>query len=153
MSINREECLTLEINITLSKRELDVMKIFWQSGKPLTASEIVNISNISISTVHTVLNKLQSKNAIEVDEIIFSGKVLCRSYRPTISAKNYDMRKIVASFKSIIHTDISTSHFVSALLGQEKDTQKVLNELDDLEQMIKEKKKELAADKCDNTTI
>lgn len=133
----------MRIDVSLSKRELDIMKVMWSENKSLTASYIAKKSNISISTVHTAINKLLIKNMIVVDEIIYSGKVLCRCYKPTISAVNYDMRKLANSFQGIVDQDFSTSNFVSALLGQEKDNQKILSELDDLEKMIKEKKEEL----------
>lgn len=133
----------MNINTSLSKKELEVMKIFWKSGKSCTASEIAAKSNISISTVHTAINKLLEKNMIVVAEIVYSGKVLCRSYEPTLSAQKYDMQKLIQSFKGLIHTDISTSKFVSALLGQEDNDEKLLEELDELEQLIKEKKAEL----------
>lgn len=133
----------MKIDTVLSKRELDVMKILWKMEKALTASEISSISGISISTVHTAINKLLSKNMIKVDEIIFSGKVLCRCYRPTISAMNYDMRKLINLYKGTVNKAFSASNFVAALLGQEEDSQKVMDELDELEKMIKEKKKEL----------
>ncbi len=40
----------------LSKRELDVMNVLWNSPKPLMASEIAQLNSaLSINTVHTVL--------------------------------------------------------------------------------------------------
>lgn len=50
------------------------------------------------------------------------------------------MDTLVSSFKGLITEDFSTSSFVSAFWGQEK----VLNELNSLEEMIKQRKKEFA---------
>lgn len=137
----------MEPNTALSKKELEVMKVIWKSKKSLMASEIAKISNISISTVHVVVNNLLAKNMIVIDEIVYSGKVLSRCYKPVISAKNYEIRKATAMLKELITPDFSASSFVAALLGQEKDRQKILNELDELENLIKEKKKELMTEK------
>ena len=137
----------MESNTTLSKKELEVMKVIWKSKKSLMASEIAKISNISISTVHVVVNNLLAKNMIVIDEIVYSGKVLSRCYKPVISAKNYEVRKAAAMLKELITPDFSASSFVAALLGQEKDPQKVLDELNELEKLIREKKEELMTEK------
>lgn len=135
----------MDKNLLLSKRELDVMKYLWNAKEAQTASTIAKETEISISTVHVAINKLLKKEIIEVDQIIFSGKVLSRCYKPTISAQKYNTKKILASVKEITNADFSTSNLVSALLGDEKDEHKVLSELNDLEKVIKEKKKELLA--------
>ncbi len=123
------------------------MRVIWKSPKCLMASEIAKISNISISTVHVVVNNLLAKNMIVVDEIVYSGKVLSRCYKPVITAKTYEIRKAASILKELVTPDFSASSFVAAFLGQEKNPQKVLDELDELEKLIKEKKDELTQPK------
>ena len=70
----------------LSKRELDVMNVLWEAGRPMIASDIPGVQpSLSINTVQSVLKKLLMRNFIEVDKIVHSGTVLTRSYRPIIS--------------------------------------------------------------------
>lgn len=130
-------------NQSLTKREHEIMKALWQSDKALTASELSHNLELSISTVHASINKLLQKELIVIDDIIYSGNVLCRCYKAAISAKKYTMDTLISSFKGLITEDFSTSSFVSAFLGQEEDKEKVLKELNSLEEMIKKRKEEL----------
>lgn len=46
----------------ITDRELDIMNVFWKSGEPMIASEIVAKSpELSISTVQISLKKLMEK--------------------------------------------------------------------------------------------
>ena len=61
----------------LSKRELDVMNVLWNSPKPLMASEIAQLNSaLSINTVHTVLKSLLKNNFVEISDIVYSDKKL-----------------------------------------------------------------------------
>ena len=53
--------------LLLTKRELDVMTILWESSKPLVASEITKMDeSLNINTVQAVIRKLLDKKYIEV---------------------------------------------------------------------------------------
>ena len=70
----------------LSQKQLDVMKILWDAGTPLVASDIVKAeSSMNINTVQASLRVLLKENLIEIADIVYSGTVLSRSYRPLIS--------------------------------------------------------------------
>lgn len=114
----------------LSKRELDVMNVLWNSDKPLVASEIAQMNpKLSINTVHTVLKSLLKDNFVEVSDIVYSGTVLTRSYVSVVKIADY----ISENFLSGI-----TLQVVSAFIDKEKD-KNVLLKLDDmLTQRIKE---------------
>lgn len=115
----------------LSGRELDVMKVLWESPKPLVASEIAQMdSSISINTIHQVLKTLMKKNFIEVSEIVYSGTVLSRRYKPTIELVDYIKENFF--FKS-------TLNVLSSFIEKEND-KKIIDELSDL---LKKKKEEL----------
>lgn len=74
----------------LSKRQLDVMKVLWDHSSPMVASDIVNGSPaLNINTVQSCLKVLLKENLIEVADIVYSGTVLSRSYRPLISRDEY----------------------------------------------------------------
>ena len=74
----------------LSKQQLEVMKILWNSDTPLIASEIEKKhESLNINTVQACLRALIKAEAIEVADIVYSGTVLSRSYRPLISKDEY----------------------------------------------------------------
>ena len=117
----------------LSKRQLDVMKVLWDHSSPMVASDIVNGSPaLNINTVQSCLKVLLKENLIEVADIVYSGTVLSRSYRPLISRDEY------FNTEDIIGTS-STSSLIAAFIKEEQDA----SELERLEQIIQERKKEI----------
>ena len=110
----------------LSKRQLDVMKVLWNHSSPMVASDIVSGS--------PALKVLLKKNLIEVADIVYSGTVLSRSYRPLISRDEY----FNTEYKDIIGTS-STSSLIAAFIKEEQDA----SELERLEQIIQKRKKEI----------
>ena len=73
----------------LNTRELDILNILWNSGVPMTSSDIVNAGNgLSQSTVQAVLRKLLNANLVKVSGITHSGNVLSRQYEPEASSKD-----------------------------------------------------------------
>ena len=74
----------------MSKRELDIMNVLWESEDSLIASEIPGIKpEISLNTVQSVLRQLLKKKFVKVAKIVQSGTVLSRSFAPAISPDEY----------------------------------------------------------------
>ena len=74
----------------LTKKELEIMKILWNSNKALVASEIGSRGEeLNINTVHACLRTLLKKEVIKIDRIVYSGTVLTRSYSPVITKEDY----------------------------------------------------------------
>lgn len=142
----------MQINYDTTKRENDILKLLWKSTKPLTASELAKSSGgISISTTQTALKGLVKKGLVEVADIVYSGTVLSRSYRATLSSTQYEMQKLVNSFRQRVNKDFSTSSFVATLLEQEKDSEKALKELEELEKLLAQRKSQLQEETKGNT--
>lgn len=115
----------------LTKKELEIMKILWNSNKALVASEIANHGEeLNINTVHACLRTLLKKEAIRIAGIVYSGTVLTRSYSPVITKEDY--------FDDILG-EKKNNMLIRSLIDSETD----LSELETLEKMIAEKKKEL----------
>ncbi|MGL5258550.1 MAG: BlaI/MecI/CopY family transcriptional regulator [Lachnospiraceae bacterium] len=134
----------LMIRQPLTKREFDIMTILWEADKPLIASEIVTISNeITINTVQAVLKKLLQYKYIKIDEIVYSGKVLTRSYIPLLTPEEYQLNYISSLFKNLSDVPNAAANFVSTLLDSEMDAQQLLSEIEQLEQVIMKKKQQL----------
>jgi predicted transcriptional regulator len=120
-------------NITnLTARELDVLEVLWTNKKPLLASDIIKLKpSLSISSVQLSLRNLLKKEIIEIAEIVYSGTVLSRSYRPLLGKHELMNRNIISQFKNI-DKNMSTTSIVSTLLQHEKNEEKVLKELEEL---------------------
>lgn len=119
----------------LTKKQLEVMKILWSSNTPLIASEIVaKGETLNINTVQACLRSLISKKYIKVADIVYSGTVLTRSYIPIVSKEKY---------LSTACTDILGDAKFLSLIASLIDTETDIKELEELEKMIKQKKKEL----------
>ncbi len=118
--------------INLTNKEMDILNVLWTSEKPLTASEITKFDeSLSANTVQANLRKLQSKEFIEVADIVYSGTVLCRRYKPTIS-KNDFVVKTLNSYFDDNDSNISISAIVSALLKTKHVDEDTLDELQNM---------------------
>ena len=126
----------------------DILKILWTSEDALTASGISEQGDgISINTVQATLKKLLKRDLIHVDQIVYSGTVLSRAYRPSVSQEDFELKRYVNNMKQLQGNDFSCSQFVACFLGQEKNRQKVQQEIDQLELLLAQKKQELLKNK------
>lgn len=119
----------------ITKKQLEIMKILWSSDKPLIASEILKRNDsLNINTVQACLRALVNKQFIKVADIVYSGTVLTRSYTPLVSRED---------FLGTACQDIIGKAKVSSLIASLIDTETNLDELEELEKLIEQKKKEL----------
>lgn len=131
---------TPENSYELSKRELDVMNVFWAQDGPIVASDIPKSNtSLSINTVQAVIKKLISKNYVKIDKIVYSGTVLTRSYLPIVTAEEYAKRQLLTD-ASFLRKYTNKIHVIEALLDAEEDETQLLN---DLEELIKKRKTNL----------
>lgn len=120
----------------ISDREQDVMRIIWRSDKNLTASEIAS-NNISINTVQAALRNLVKKGYLEVADIVYSGTVLTRSYRPLITSEQFALDQLNSFQLGMPHFSVN---LVDNLYAKAEDKEAFLNELENL---IKQKKQQI----------
>lgn len=119
----------------LSPRQLQVMEILWRAEDGMTASAIVKADKtLQINTVQASLRSLISKKYIKIGEIVYSGTVLSRSYVPLVSRDEY----LELSCQKLV--EFSSSSVVMANLINEEKDEKLLEEL---EEMIRQRKKEI----------
>lgn len=127
----------------LTSREVDIMNILWTSGKPLIASEIADCRpDLTINAVQAVLRKLLKYQLVEVADIVYSGTVLSRSYRPTITSEEFAVHEMTSDYLAFEKT-LSKPLLVSALLDTEEDPVKARETIDELQKMLDEYKKDL----------
>lgn len=125
-------------NKKLSARQLQVMELLWNSPESMTASAIEQkAEDLQINTVNASLRALIKKEYIKVDQIVYSGTVLTRSYKPIISHDEY----IAMSCEEL--TNFSSSLAIVANLVEDETDEQVL---DELEKIISRRKKQLRRD-------
>lgn len=98
----------------LSDAEFDIMKVLWQSGKPLRAGEIVKLLSETRSwktqTAHVLLNRLCEKGYVTADKSEYF-----HHFTPTMTESEYLaaesttlMKKVGGSVRSMIASLIDT---------------------------------------------
>lgn len=118
----------------LTKKQLEIMKILWNSPTPMIASDIEkNNPSLNINTIQACLRALMKAEYIKVADIVYSGTVLTRSYTPCVSKEEY----FSESFRDIVGS--SPFALFASLIDAETDAE----ELEQLEQLIAKKKEEL----------
>lgn len=126
----------------LTKREKEVMDMLWAASAPMVASDIARHgNNMTINTVQTILKHLLAAELIKIERIVYSGNVLSRAFSPAITPEDFEIQRLASTYDP--KNGFSTSRFVSTMLSREKDTSRALSEIEELEAMLKAKKKEL----------
>ena len=127
----------------LTGRDMDILNILWKSDESLTASQIASSDQgLTINTVQAVIRKLLKEKLIKIDNIVYSGTVLCRSYCPTMSEDDFALSQFNCEYRKI-QKRISKSTLVSALLGSEKNPDVIKNDISELQAMLDEYKEKL----------
>ena len=135
-----------KISSRLTNREMDILNILWSAEEPLVASEIAKRDEtLTINTVQATLRKMLKQGLVEVADIVYSGTVLSRSYRPTEISKDFAVQEFSILFRNF-KKNITASRLVANLLEQEEDADAVLNEIAQLEAVLQEKKERLTKD-------
>ena len=125
--------------ITLDKKELAIMELFWREKKDLTHKDILTLIDKSVSrnAVYMHLNTLLEKGAIKIGPSVRCGRTYGRTFSPTISKEEYAATQV----KDCISADEQTlRHIFSMFLGSNQVTSQTL---DALEEKIRQKRKEL----------
>lgn len=116
----------------VTKKEFEVLQILWKSETGLTAKQICDKSpDLVLSTVQSVMKKLVKKNFLKVDEIVYSGTVLTRSYVTTLSEESFILKQ---------YDGLDMSELLTQFLGDSKDTSK---DIDAIERILEEKRSDL----------
>lgn len=126
----------------LTKREIDVMRILWESEKALMVSEVVNREGGTVYSVQRVMQSLLKKGMVAVDGYAYSNKTLGRKFKPLVSSESIESEALQELTGSLINKSIAASHLLASLLPTDN-SEDTLDELDRLEEMIKERKKQI----------
>ena len=128
----------------ITNRELEIMQFLWHADHPLIASEIAAMKpDLTVNTVQSVLRNLLKHKYIEVAEIVYSGTVLTRSYRPLITEQDFGIDQVINDFHSF--RGLSVSHLVASLLNEPVSS----SEIDELEEVIRKQRALLQENKTE----
>ena len=81
----------------LTNSEEQMMQLLWQQEKPLTATEIIGLSDGKTwkdSYVHLLINSLIKKGLIEVKGFVKTTKNYARTFSPSMSREEYAIKSI-----------------------------------------------------------
>lgn len=112
-------------NINIGEAELEIMKVLWKSGEPVSTQRInaaVEERGWKRTTISTFLTRLVQKGAVFAEK---RGKLYF--YTPLVSQKEYRKSQTKNLIKSLY--DGSVREFAVALFGEEKLTDADIKEL------------------------
>lgn len=122
----------------LTKSEMQIMDVLWESDAPVSRSDLLERSEEKTwkdSSVHILLNGLLAKGAIQEAGFVKRSKTYGRTFIPALTREEY--------FATTIFSHTHKPQFVSlirALLSREDIT---ASEIEQVEELVKEKKKSL----------
>ena len=106
-------------------------------------SEIVQRDkNGTIYSVQRIIQNLIKKDMVAVEGMAYNKKALGRTFKPLVSAETIELNNIQEMFSKIVSKNVAASHLIAALLPADNSEQ-TLEELNRLEEMIRERKKQI----------
>ena len=111
----------------LTRSEMEIMDVLWESGEPLSRSDLLEKSENKSwkdSSVHILLNGLLAKGAIREAGLVKRSKTYGRTFAPTLTREEY--------FATTIFSHRCKPEIVglfAALLSREDITREQLDEI------------------------
>ena len=122
--MNGEEFRRGGVRIELTKSEMEIMDVLWESDQPLSRSDLLERSEEKTwkdSSVHILLNGLLQKGAIREAGLVRRSKTYGRVFSPTMTREEYFAATIVGLFDALLRReDITPEQLqkISALVSQ-----------------------------------
>lgn len=118
----------------LSPMEYEMMMIFWNLDKPLTAAEVLENRKEGTwakNSIHPLINTLLHKEFLRVCGTKKSGKVNSRLYESNISMAEYVSSQIATVYENKKER-FNIGCFMSGMLGENRTSdEKIISELED----------------------
>lgn len=127
-------------SFTLSKNEEQIMQTMWREQRPLTRSEVIDLTENKTwkeSSIHILLNQLLKKGAIEVEGEVLKGINYARLYVPTLSEDEYDVMQLKKTIREINPKQSTITNFFAALVDSNDIKEDTIK---DLEEILKQRK-------------
>jgi len=123
----------------LTKNEYEIMDLLWKEERSLSRSDIIELStdrNWKKNSFFSLINSLLEKGALEIDGFVKSKTNYGRAFKPTLSADEYAIMQININRKA---QRLSVPALVSGIIGGNID----ISDIEELEKILQERKKEL----------
>ena len=115
-------------------REFEILEIFWEQKRAFTAKQIQEINpELSLSTIQNTLKKLVKKKLIKIDDIVYSGTVLSRSYIVCITKEDYILNQ---------YEHIEIRNLLASFLGNQT-REDLSDEIEKIEELLENERKKL----------
>lgn len=127
--------------ITLTKSEKEIMHLLWNSDRPLTATEIVNMTperTWKKSYIHLLINSLIEKELIRSESMVRTGRNFGRTFVATTSEEDFLIHQITSSSN---FSSSSIPRLASAMLDACDDPLII----EELERILQQKKEALSS--------
>ncbi len=121
--------------LILTENEQDILLTMWEVDRPMTRADILNsVKNRTWkeTSFYGLLNSLMEKGAIQVGDIVKSGKVFGRTYMPTLTKEEYDLMQLELSLESINPSKSTFFNHLTNLVKANKLNEDDLNSLNDI---------------------
>lgn len=125
----------MDKKFNLSDKEEQMLETMWREGRPLTRSEIINLTENrrwKSSSIHVFLNRLLDKGSIRVCDIIKTATNFGRTYEPTFSAEEYDIARLKENFETVDPESSTISDFISFIVKSKEINKKDIKDLEDI---------------------
>lgn len=104
----------------LSRKEAEMMRIFWDAGEPLSRAEILERAeehpqSWKPNSVHILINQLMEKKYIVVSGFYLNSRKLGRTFQPALTPQEYALLRLCHDSKLAEEAGVSLSKQISAL--------------------------------------
>ncbi|MEG2000118.1 MAG: BlaI/MecI/CopY family transcriptional regulator [Evtepia sp.] len=126
---------------TLSKNETEVVQLMWAENRPLSRTQIIDLSvnkSWKPSSIHILLNSLLKKEAIEVSGFVRTGKNYGRTYVATVTQDEYTAMQLTKNGNAT-HAENIPGIFAALIRTNEMDTET----LDQLQSILDKRREAL----------
>lgn len=131
----------------LTDLELVLMKVMWERDTSLTIQEIaayLDEKEMSIPSITQAIKHLISKKAVTVNSHVLVSNVYARTFTPCFSREEYVAAELKRLQNGVFgNKKVNTAGIFAALLNNDNNESISLDEAEELERMINDKKREL----------
>lgn len=130
----------------LTDLETMIMKVLWEQGRGLTIQEITSCiqeKKISVASVAQAVKHMLAKEAIEVSAHVPVSNVYARTFSPCFSQEEFLASEFQRMQEAVFGKRCHTAGITAAFLGSESAKNIEAEELDELQKIIDEKRKQI----------
>lgn len=123
----------------LTKSELEIMDIMWKENRPLTSSQIIDLStnrSWKKSYIHLLINSLLEKDMIKTTGFVKTTKNYARTFKAKVSKEDYSISQFTDT-QNFNNEDMLK--IISALVERIEDIESIV----EIEKAIKKRKAEI----------